>query len=165
LSNTTLAGPAQFIKKHAPHNAAPRAEHLSLQESSMSENFLPTESIDIYCRFCQKVMPAKLDRSIAENGKSIDRASTFEYSCTKCLKTFCFSGNDLPARATQPPSEELGATVMDYLPTQLYLIGQVIRHTKFEDTGTVVNKDSGVPSRILVKFEKTGLKKLVEGLS
>jgi hypothetical protein len=130
----------------------------------MSENFLPAESIDIYCRFCQKVMPAHLDRSIAENGKSIDRASTFEYSCTKCLKTFCFAGTDLPARATVPPSEEPGATVMDYLPTQLYCIGRVIRHTTFKDTGTVVNKDSGVPARIWVNFEKTGLKKLVEGL-
>jgi len=127
-----------------------------------AEKFFPEESLNVYCRFCKKLLPAQLDRSIAGNGKTVDRASTFEYYCTKCYKTFCYSGEDLLPRQEEEKNEE--AAVRDYLPTEHYFIGETIFHKKFKEDGVVVDKDEGSPSRILVSFEKNGLKKLVEDI-
>jgi hypothetical protein len=125
-----------------------------------SEVFSPVEGIDIYCRFCQKILPAQLDRSIAGNGRTVDKDATFEYSCSKCGKTFCFSGNDLK----ENKEEDKTAEHREYNPKNHYVIGETIIHKKFKETGLIVGKDNGSPTRILVKFEKSGLKKLVEDI-
>jgi len=125
-----------------------------------SDTFSPVEGIDVFCRFCQKILPAQLDRSIAGNGRTVDKSATFEYSCSKCGKTFCFSGNDLKEK--KEPSEEMEAR--EYLPKNHYVIGETIVHKKFKETGLIVGKDKGSPTRVLVKFEKSGLKKLVEDI-
>jgi hypothetical protein len=125
-----------------------------------TDTFSPVEGIDIFCRFCQKILPAQLDRSIAGNGRTVDKDATFEYSCSKCGKTFCFSGNDLKEK--KEPVEEMEAR--EYLPQNHYVIGETIVHKKFKETGLIVGKDKGSPTRILIKFEKSGLKKLVEDI-
>jgi hypothetical protein len=125
-----------------------------------SPTFAPVDELNAYCRFCQKILPAQLDRSIAGNGRIVDKESTFEYFCTKCRKTFCYSGKDL---LTAEPAEK-GAEPRDYIPKNHYVIGEKIAHKKFKDTGLVVGKDRGVPARILVQFEKSGFKKLVEDI-
>jgi hypothetical protein len=126
-----------------------------------SATFSPAEELVVFCRFCQKSLPAQLDRSIAGNGRIVDKESTFEYFCTKCRKTFCFSGNDLISQASASEKE---AEPRDYLPKNHYVIGEKVSHKKFKDTGVVVGKDRGAPARILIQFEKSGLKKLVEDL-
>jgi hypothetical protein len=129
----------------------------------MSVVFTPVETLELYCRFCEKVTPCQLDRSIAGNGRTIDRNSTFEYYCTKCFKTACFSGNDLPELLkTKPKSEK--ETTREYTPDAHYCIGEHVFHKKFKETGVVVSKDPGTPSRILVQFAKAGLKKLVQDM-
>jgi hypothetical protein len=125
----------------------------------MSEAFRPAMNITVYCRFCKKVLPAQLDRSIAANGKTVDRESTFEYSCSKCSRTFCFPGTDLPDGSADAKSE---SQPRDYSTKLHYLIGDVVHHKKFKEQGSVVCKESGEPSRILVHFAKAGMKKLVE---
>jgi hypothetical protein len=91
----------------------------------------------------------------------LDKESTFEYFCTKCRKTFCYTGKDLlPSEDASKASTE----PRDYVPKNHYLIGEKISHKKFKDTGLVVGKDRGVPARILVQFEKSGFKKLVEDI-
>jgi hypothetical protein len=124
------------------------------------ETFSPIEEAEIFCRFCQKTLPASLDRSIAGNGRVVDKDATFEYSCSKCGKTFCFSGNDLMEH--KEGSEEVEPR--DYVPKNHYFIGETISHKKFKENGLIVGKDRGSPSRLLVKFEKSGLKKLVEDI-
>lgn len=124
-----------------------------------AETFTPSASIDVYCRFCKKVLPAQLDRSIAASGKTVDRGSTFEYFCTKCQRSFCFAGTDLiPGKAEGEDGDE----PRDYSPDLHFLVGEVIYHKKFEETGAVVSKEIGSPSCIMVNFEKSGMKKLVE---
>jgi hypothetical protein len=123
--------------------------------------FTPVDELNIFCRFCQKTYPAQLDRSIAGNGRIVDKESTFEYFCTKCRKTFCFSGKDLVASAE---AEKEAVDPREYIPKEHYLIGEKINHKKFKDIGFVVGKDRGSPARILVQFEKSGLKKLVEDI-
>ena len=134
----------------------------------MSVQFIPVETLELFCRFCEKVTTCQLDRSIAGNGRTIDRNSTFEYYCTKCFKTVCFSGNDLLEQAKpvaggkQPSSGK--QQPREYNPHERYLIGERVSHKKFKETGLVVNKENGTPRRILVQFHKSGLKKLVEAM-
>ena len=127
----------------------------------MSSPFSPADELDFFCRFCDKVTPAQLDRSIAENGRTVDRNSTFEYLCAKCFKTFCYSGNDL---IEQTKHEDQKTMPHEYKPQDHFLIGETILHKKWKESGVVVGKDHGTPSRILVNFEKSGLKKLIEDL-
>lgn len=96
-----------------------------------SASFSPVEELNVFCRFCQKPFPAQLDRSIAGNGRVVDRESTFEYFCTKCRKTFCFSGKDLPAQEGVLKDD---IQPRDYIPKNHYLIGDKIIHKKFKDT-------------------------------
>jgi hypothetical protein len=126
----------------------------------MASSFTPLNEPTLYCRFCKKVIPFQLERSIAGSGRTVDRASTFEYVCTKCHKTTCFSGQDLIAAEKVDGEEE----PRGYTADEHFLIGEVISHDSFQDTGTVVGKDPGSPSRIMVQFEKAGFKKLVEGI-
>ena len=113
----------------------------------MSANFAPPAGIEVFCRFCQKVHPAQLDRSIALNGRTVDKTATFEYSCSKCQKSFCISGNNLREAATGEATEPRA-----YSPSECFGIGDLIHHKKMDDTGTVVGKDPGNPARIIVQF-------------
>jgi hypothetical protein len=127
----------------------------------MSSTFQPVENLQIFCRFCDKTSNVNLDRSIAANGRTVDRTSTFEYLCPKCFKTVCFSGNDL-LEQKKPDAED--ASPRDYLPKEHYFIGETILHKKWNERGLIIGKDHGTPNRIHVNFEKSGLKKLIEGL-
>ena len=126
----------------------------------MSVAFAPVETVEIFCRFCGKVTTGQLDRSIAGNGRTIDKNSTFEYYCTKCFKTACYSGNDL-LEASKLKTEE---KPREYTPHDHYFIGERIFHKKLKEIGLVVSKDTGTPSRILVQFDKSGLKKFVQDM-
>jgi hypothetical protein len=127
----------------------------------MSSSFLPVEDLQIFCRFCDKITPVQLDRSIAENGRTVDRNSTFEYLCVKCYKTICFSGNDLLEQTKPDVHKE---TPRAYDPKEHYYIGETISHKKWNDTGLIIGIDRGTPNRIFVNFEKSGLKKLIEDM-
>ena len=127
----------------------------------MSTSFTPIEELEMYCRFCGKITTCQLDRSIAENGRTVDKNSTFEYYCQKCTKTVCFTGTDLLEQNNEGSEE---AAPRQYSPQEHFLIGEKIYHTAFDEEGKVVGKDNGSPNRIFVKFEKSGLKKLVQDL-
>ena len=125
----------------------------------MSVSFIPAEILEVFCRFCGKITTNQLERSIAGNGRTIDKNATFEYYCTKCFKTACFSGNDLLEQAKVNGKERPGLFTHDH-----FLIGERLFHKKFKEAGLVVNKDSGTTSSVLVSFEKAGLKKLVQDI-
>ncbi|HLV32556.1 MAG TPA: hypothetical protein VKY57_13385 [Chitinispirillaceae bacterium] len=146
----------------------------------MSSAFSPIEEFDLLCRFCGKIHPAQLDRSIAENGRTVDRNSTFEYFCTKCQKTVCFKGTDLlekPASNSDSEKDEENKNqeedkqtnntpveILDYSPKNHYHIGEWIKHKKFKENGLIVGIDNGKPKKIIVNFEKSGIKKLIEDI-
>lgn len=128
----------------------------------MSSRFIPTEELDLFCRFCGKILPAKLDRSIAKKGKLVDISSTFEYYCTKCFKTICFSGEDLFHETEEEPP--VSDDFRPYSPKNHYLIGEKLFHETFNESGVIVGKENSKPVKILVNFEHKGLKKLVMDL-
>lgn len=128
----------------------------------MSSSFSPVEDLEIHCRFCDKITSVQLDRSIAENGRTVDRNSTFEYLCSKCFKTVCFSGTDLIEQTKEESKEEKEPRT--YSPKEHFYIGETIFHTKWDDSGKVIGIDHGTPNRIMVNFKKSGIKKLIEDL-
>ena len=128
----------------------------------MSSRFSPVEELALFCRFCEKIIPAQLDRSIAENGKIIEKNSIYEYYCTKCFKTTCFFGNDLQEETEHKSANS--ENYRTYSPHEHFVLGEYIIHPVYNETGLVVGKDNSSPSKILVQFEKKGLKKLIQDL-
>ena len=128
----------------------------------MSTIFTPIDEFEVLCRFCEKITVAHLDRCIAGNGKTVDRNSSFEYYCKKCLKTFCFPGTDLLEvnKEEETPSTEL----RKYTPREHFYLGEVIHHEHFDENGTVVGTNNGTPNKIDVNFPKNGLRKLVQDM-
>lgn len=127
----------------------------------MSSNFYPIDEFEIFCRFCEKITIAHLDRSIAENGKIVDRSSTFEYYCTRCMKTFCFCGTDL---LEHNKNDQQINELRNYSPRLHFFVGETIHHKQFNENGTVVGIDNGTPSKIIVNFPKNGLRRLVHNI-
>jgi hypothetical protein len=123
-------------------------------------SFTPVAELELFCRSCNKVMPCQLERSIAGSGRTVDKQSTFEYFCTKCHHTACYTGEDLLESTDESAEQE--NEHRDYSAKEHYLVGEKIKHPSFEETGVIVGKNAGSPSTILVQFEKSGLKKLVE---
>jgi hypothetical protein len=121
-----------------------------------SQSFCPAEVLEIYCRFCKKTLPAQLERSIAGSGRIVDKASTFEYICSRCHRPHCFHGNDIISEPAPPaldePENELKPR--PYLISEHYLIGEKIMHPSYDCPGTIVGKYPGNPNRLFVKFEK-----------
>jgi hypothetical protein len=77
------------------------------------------------------------------------------------MKTFCYSGTDI--------IEQHKNTIeifehRSYAPTDHFCIGEVIHHKQFKESGTVVGKDHGSPSKIVVNFPKNGLRRLVQDM-
>ncbi len=124
--------------------------------------FTPAEELELFCRFCEKILPAQLDRSIAENGKVVDKSSVFEYYCTKCFKTSVFNGDDLIDDDSIKNTDT--NNLRTYSPHDRYLIGEKLFHAAFKETGTIVGKENSIPVKILVDFKRNGLKKLVMDL-
>jgi len=126
----------------------------------MAELFHPVPNLRMLCAHCGKIHPATLDRSIAANGRTIDRLSSFEYLCSKCQRVFSFVGKDLLELVGDKPAAP--AEPREYSPKLHFVIGEVIYHKKFKEKGLVVCKRLGTPSRIAVDFEKSGVRLLVE---
>ena len=127
--------------------------------------FIAPPQLQLYCRFCKKTVSATLERSIAESGKDVDRESTFEYVCSSCRRPDCYYGKDL-VEAPQPTSPESIAPPYNPRPyniTQRFLVGEKIIHPSYKSIGIVVGKYPGVPTRLIVKFEKN-IVSLVEGI-
>ncbi len=133
----------------------------------MAETFTPAETLQIYCRFCKKTLPAQLERSIAGSGRVVDRDSTFEYICSRCHRPHCFCGNDIiPITESDTESDEETSEQepREYKISDHFLVGEKITHPSYECIGTIVGKDPGSPNRLLVKFEKT-IATLVEDIN
>lgn len=123
----------------------------------MAASFTPISELQLYCRFCKRVLPAQLERSIAGSGRTVDKKSTFEYICSRCHRTHCFFGEDIIEKIDndQEDTSESEQKPREYKLSEHFLIGEKITHPSYESVGTVVGKDPGIPNRLLVKFEKT----------
>lgn len=129
----------------------------------MASTFTPPNQLQIYCRFCKKTVLAPLERSIAGRGKDLDKESSFEYVCTHCRRPHCYYGKDLIENTMAIFAENSSSTPRNYKTTERFLVGEKIIHPSYKSIGTVVGKYPGMPTRLIVKFEKN-IVSLVEGI-
>ena len=127
-------------------------------------DFSPALELDLYCSHCKKVLPAVLDRSVAESGRILNETSSYEFVCSKCSRTTCFYGKDIVAKPLEEVSSvPTAATIKPYTISQFFRIGEYISHPSHKTEGLVVGKIKGKPTQIMVKFEKKVVN-LVEGI-
>lgn len=132
----------------------------------MADTFKPATELQLFCRFCKATLPAQLERSIADSGRSIDKESTFEYICPKCQKSHYFFGKDIieDPEIDEEETTDAESEPREYNTNEHFLIGEKIKHPSYKTIGVIVGKNPGNPTRLLVKFEKT-ITPLVEGIS
>lgn len=117
------------------------------------------------CAYCHK--QTKMER-IGEMPASANENDPLKvwYRCTRCkhsaLITIVLPSKDKNAAA--PKIDR--STCIEYSKDKVFLVGQAIYHSDWDDVGTVLKKDktsNGIQS-ILVSFEKNGERKLIENL-
>ncbi|RMD90821.1 MAG: hypothetical protein D6813_08570 [Calditrichaeota bacterium] len=118
-----------------------------------------------YCPKC------KIVQKLTLVGQSEDLKEVW-LRCDKCLTSHAVSvdrvmksGRILTPAESKKRKEAL-QEVVSYSPQETYWIGQKIYHREFDDVGEVIKKEvsAGNHKLIEVKFEHSGIKKLIEGL-
>ncbi|MBN1983676.1 MAG: hypothetical protein JW795_19230 [Chitinivibrionales bacterium] len=131
----------------------------------MAQHFTPPTQLQLYCRFCKKTVFAPLERCIAGSGKELDKESTFEYVCTHCRRPHCYYGRDILEECAMNLVNGQSTTALPrtYKISERFLVGEKIIHPSYKSIGIVVGKHPGMPTKLIVKFEKS-IVSLVEGI-
>lgn len=116
------------------------------------------------CSKCDQIRPLQLHQYDKES-------KTLTLRCKKCgelnaypLKRALKSGRVLTEDEFEERKKAL-ATCAEYKPQKTYWVGQEIQHAAFQDSGKITKKTKSNSGRrfIVVKFEKSGEKTLIEG--
>ena len=115
---------------------------------------------EVNCSYCKKVTKMIILKEPEDNKGW--------FQCTKCKHSFCVDLNI----GEEDKREERPAIKLDkenstvYSPFKEYSIGESIFHTEWDDFGKIEHKKklSNGQSAIMVKFDKSGPKNLIEGL-
>ncbi len=118
-----------------------------------------------YCETCGEPVRFVLKDKDEEEGQIILRCDSCHSRLNVPVERVLKSGRLLTEDEYERRSEAL-SKVSDYKPGATYWVGQKIRHNKFSDVGKIIRKEKTDDEHraIIVKFEKVGTKKLVEGL-
>ncbi|HEX9615402.1 MAG TPA: hypothetical protein VGA55_07830 [Bacteroidota bacterium] len=116
-----------------------------------------------FCTYCHKETKMEMvgGRDAEPNGSDPSR---MWFRCTRC-KHSALIERVVPQ---QKGADKLDrSSAVEYAASKVFVIGQTIYHTEWDDLGRVISKNktsSGVHA-IMVSFEKLGERKLVENLS
>jgi hypothetical protein len=113
---------------------------------------------EIYCTSCKRMTKMVILKEPEDNKGW--------FQCSRCRHSFCIdltSINDEKKDSKEIPERE---DCIEYTPEKAYMPGDGIFHAEWDDTGRVESKEviSSGNSVIVVKFKKSGIKKLVENL-
>ena len=149
----------------SPLTCCKQVEVIAITETkSKPKVALRRKNFEGICARCGHIRPLQLSHLDQES-------KTLSLKCKVCneLTTFPLirvlkSGRVLSEAEYEERKKAL-ATCIEYTPQQTYWIGQEIQHQRFQDKGTVVKKlkSDGGHHFIIVKFEKSGEKTLIEG--
>jgi len=126
---------------------------------------------DIFCKECRK------NKKMTFVGGNED-VGIFWLKCPGCHQNYSFTLQELEEinsgkreakvnnKKSNEEKEKGNGKFEEYSPVKMFYVGQKIYHKSFDDTGEVIekNKGSDIGGRIVVSFNKCGIKKLVEGL-
>lgn len=118
-----------------------------------------------FCSYCGKETKMEM---IGELGipEQVGQATRAWYRCSKCRHSFLFDLETLK-KDRQGVTEKLDVkNCTPYSPEKTYSIGEAIYHVDWEDVGKVKGKEktSNGGQAIVVNFEKSGERRLVENL-
>jgi hypothetical protein len=113
---------------------------------------------EIYCNYCKRVAKMAILKEPEDNKGW--------FLCSRCHHSFYI---DLGAIEIEKKAEKevpLRESCLSYDPTMEYSVGDPIYHTEWDDIGKVEAKKklSNGNSSIMVKFQKSGTKYLIEKL-
>jgi hypothetical protein len=113
---------------------------------------------EIYCTSCKRMTKMVILKEPEDNKGW--------FQCSRCRHSFCIdlsTINDEKKDSKEIPERE---DCIEYTPDKAYMPGDGIFHAEWDDTGRVESKEviSSGNSVIVVKFKKSGIKKLVENL-
>ncbi len=116
--------------------------------------------IEAFCSYCNKVTKLEIVGEIA-----IENDSRKWARCKTCKHTMAL---DVDANIKTSANLDLSAIKIEdckpYNPASTFEIGDSIYHSDWDDVGKVTGKEttSGGAKAIVVEFEKSGVKKLLE---
>lgn len=115
---------------------------------------------DVNCSYCKKVTKMMILKEPEDNKGW--------FQCTKCKHSFCIDlshiEDDKKDESKETNPDKANFTV--YSPYKEFSIGESIFHSEWDDYGKIEHKKklSNGQSAIMVRFDKSGPKNLIEGL-
>ncbi|MBV6512021.1 MAG: hypothetical protein HRU80_14440 [Ignavibacteriales bacterium] len=121
-----------------------------------------TKNIEYYCKFCQSVTKMERTAEIVSGDENKVWAK-----CKKCRQKMIVDLTQYEEAVRSKVPELDTATGITYSPMRSYNVGDSLFHEKLNDFGVVVSKEttSGGRSSIVVKFQNSGEKKLIETIN
>lgn len=117
------------------------------------------------CAYCHKQTKMELVGGMTPEGEQTE-PSKFWYRCTRCKHSALLEGASLvkDKRTALPAIDRAACT--NYSSEKVFKVGEEIYHSDLDDVGRVVRKDktSGGIHSIVVSFEKSGERKLLENM-
>jgi DNA-directed RNA polymerase subunit RPC12/RpoP len=125
-----------------------------------------TKYISFECPYCHRL--AKLEYiGLASEKTNETSAQRAWYRCARCKHSVLIAVADVESRKKSASTAIVRDNCTPYSKEKKFTIGQEIYHEEWDDVGRIVRKDktsNGVQT-IVVAFEKSGEKKLIENLA
>ena len=125
---------------------------------------------EMFCKECRK------NKKMIHIGGNED-VGIYWMKCPSCHQNYSYTYTELEEVTTgkniatnsdngNGKNEKTDDKHEEYSPLKSFYIGQTIYHKVFDDVGQVIEKNQGsdIGGRIVVSFNKSGVKKLVEGM-
>ncbi|HMD13355.1 MAG TPA: hypothetical protein VKI62_01875 [Bacteroidota bacterium] len=116
-----------------------------------------TKYSERFCGYCNKATRMEFV------GEMEGRQDKMWFRCTRCHHT---SLMDITSTSSANDGKIDATTATPYNPLSTFKVGEAIFHTEWNDVGKVMskNKTSDGSQSIIVSFEKTGQRRLIENL-
>lgn len=134
--------------------------YLILNLERIFELMARIKNIEGFCGFCNATTKMELS-----GDSNLSKDDTRKWAkCKKCKQTVLVEFEVKEKMSKETEENEQNEKLKIYSPKSSFLIGDAIYHQGWDDTGVVLSKEllSNGVSSILVKFNKSGQKQLIE---
>jgi hypothetical protein len=117
--------------------------------------------ISQYCNHCEKITKMEVIGAVESQPEKT------WYRCTRCRHASLIDLEELRRLQGDAKKKVERSECTEYKPGSTYTIGQAIFHSELDDIGKIVSKErtSGGASAIVVSFEKSGERRLLENMA
>ncbi len=125
-----------------------------------------TKYISFECPYCHRLAKLEYVGLAAEKANEANAQKAW-YRCARCKHSVLIAVAEIESRKKSAMTAIIRENCTPYSKEKIFAIGQEIYHEEWDDVGRIVRKDkttNGVHT-IVVAFEKSGEKKLIENLA